>query len=123
MSETAWTQIYKLSTGYTGTAAITFLYDTSGKEIYNDTTAIGTSERISSAHIYFSPLEGDYAMFFGGTIPSQSSHYKAIVAHEVGHVLGFAHNKNKNSVLLSGQHTITTLGSYDLDNFYYKYGY
>lgn len=94
------------------TCAFTQIFDTAGTLI-NGSNVTTTTRSIGSANIYYSP----YSVFNNFS----AVNYKCLVAHEVGHALGFAHYYTDASIMNDGRLTYTGLQTYDISELNRKY--
>ena len=100
-------------------AAITYPFDTNGREITNVTSANASTKKIRSARIEVNPVTN--ASILSGLT---AIGYRAILAHEIGHALGFGHYWSSCTIMYSAVaniKTITSLTSYDISEFTRKY--
>lgn len=85
---------------------------------YADSAALSNG-LIRNAVIYFNQTSGRFTKY-------SNVQMRNLIAHEMGHALGFAHpdvspNYDTNSIMLSGISTRVALSGYDLDCFRNKY--
>lgn len=92
--------------------AATAIYDTNGVGISASNVA-STTRLIGGANIYYSP----YSVFGDFT----TTNYKSLVAHEIGHALGFGHYEDTPSIMNDGKLSFTSLQTYDINEFNDKY--
>ena len=102
---------------------ITWMWDTDSVRIYNYSTAYSSTKRIGAAIIYVNPhpdaFDGSYEDF--GFSEVSVARQKALLAHELGHVMGLGHSDvgyyavNDASLMKSSLDSISlSRTSYDL---------
>lgn len=112
-----WNQLWGNSA--TKTIGYTELYDTNGTQLLTKSSIQNSTRRIRSATIYFNPTVSSNC-YVGMTAQG----YRNVIAHELGHALGFAHYNNAASIMKTATMNIvgyTSLQPYDKTCFANKY--
>jgi len=96
-----------------GAAGVTFVTDTGYLQVTESNVSLSTG-LIRDAIIYYNPMEGAHYNF-------TSLNDSCLVAHEVGHALGFGHHTDNPSIMQQGRKSYTGLQTVDVADFNAKY--